>query len=36
MIGFVTWPPFIGMKKGGQVTNPIIATCENIQGVTNI
>ena len=34
----------IGMKKGGQVTKPIIATCENmlaiilcvIQGVRNI
>ena len=32
MIGFVTWPPFVGTKKGGQVTKPIILVkiCYNI------
>ena len=45
MIGFVTWPPFICQNyyKGGQMTKPIICTCEIyafyklnvIQGVEN-
>ena len=30
VIAFVTWPPFyLLIQKGGQVTKPIIRSCEN-------